>query len=132
MASLIGGVVLGTVIGAAAGGNRGAAIGAGAGALAGGAACAVIAALDAQDKARIRQAQIEAASSSQPRYLSYNGSDGKSRTITVRPKPVPSGTQTAGRICRQTDGEASIQGTGQAELPPQLVCRTPGGDWLPA
>lgn len=133
VASVIGGALVGGLIGAAAGGRNSAAIGAASGAAFGGVACAVIATLDAQDKARIRQAQIEAAASNQPRYLSYNGGDGRARQIVVRPRPVSEPTQqTAGRVCRETDGSAAVQGAGATDLPAQLVCRTTSGDWVPA
>ena len=89
VASAVGGLVIGTLIGAAAGGSRGAAIGAAAGGLTGGIGCAVLTALDAQDKERIRNAQIAAAATNQPRYLSYVGSDDRQRQITVRPRPAP-------------------------------------------
>lgn len=128
-AATIGGAVVGTLIGAAAGGNRGAGAGALIGGAVGGVGCAVLTALDAQDKERIRNAQIAAAATNQPRYLTYQGSDGRARQITVRPQA----TQTAetGRLCRVLDTSATIGG-GSAELPPAKVCRTDKGEWLPA
>lgn len=131
VASTVGGAIFGAVIGAAAGGGgRNAAIGAGAGAAVGGIACAVLTALDAQDRERIRQAQIQAARTGETRYLSYNGSDGRSRNVVVTPRPVE--TAQAGRICRRTDTIATVGQAGSSDLPAQLVCRTPSGDWLPA
>ncbi|WP_375463095.1 hypothetical protein [uncultured Methylobacterium sp.] len=74
-----------------------------------------------------------AAATNQPRYLSCQGSDGRKREITVRPQSAPTQTAEAGnRICRRTDGSATIDGAGTTELPQQLVCRTSKGDWLPA
>ena len=37
-----------------------------------------------------------------------------------------------GRICRAVDTSATISGTGSADLPTALVCRTGKGDWVPA
>lgn len=133
VASAVGGAILGSLIGAAAGGSRGAAAGALAGGVTGGLGCAVLAVLDAQDRERIRAAQIAAAATNRPRYLSYVGSDGRRREITVKPQAAPVRTAEAGdRICRATDTSASVAGAGSAELPQQLVCRTPAGTWVPA
>ena len=130
-ASTIGLAIVGGIIGAAAGGGgRNVALGAGAGAAVGGLACAVMTALDAQDKERIRQAQIQAASTGETRYLSYQGSDGRARRVVVKPQAVE--TASAGRLCRRADTSAAIGDAGAADLPAQLVCRTPNGDWLPA
>lgn len=128
-AATIGGAVVGTLIGAAAGGGRGAGTGALIGGAVGGVGCAVLTALDAQDKERIRNAQIAAAATNQPRYLNYQGSDGRPRQITVRPQAAQ--TAETGRLCRVLDTSASIGG-GSAELPPAKVCRTERGEWLPA
>lgn len=131
VASAVGGAILGTLIGAAAGGSRGAAIGAAAGGVTGGLGCAVLTALDAQDKERIRNAEIAAAATNRPRYLSYVGTDGRQREITVRPQPAPVRTaETGERICRATDTTATIAGAGSADLPQKLVCRTPSGAWV--
>ncbi len=125
VATVAGGAVLGAVIGAATGGGRRVAEGVVMGAAVGGAACIVLSALDEQDKQRIRAAQIAAASSNKPRYLVYSGTDGRRREITIRPKvaavPAPRGD----RLCRPVDTSATIQGSGTAELPTQIVCRTP-------
>jgi hypothetical protein len=131
VASTLGMALVGGIIGAAAGGGgRNVAIGAGAGAAVGGLACAVMTALDAQDKERIRQAQIQAAQTGETRYLSYQGSDGRARRVVVKPQATE--TASAGRICRRADTTAAIGDAGSTELPAQLICRTPGGDWLPA
>lgn len=129
-AATIGGAVVGTLIGAAAGGGRAAGTGALIGGAVGGVGCAVLTALDTQDKERIRNAQIAAAATNQPRYLNYQGSDGRARQITVRPQ-TPTQTAETGRLCRILDTSASIGG-GSAELPPTKVCRTERGEWLPA
>lgn len=131
-AATIGGAVVGTLIGAAAGGGRAAGAGALIGGAVGGVGCAVLTALDAQDKERIRNAQIAAAASNQPRYLSYTGNDGKARAITVRPQAAAPQTAQAGRVCRALDTTASIGGSGATDLPTALVCRTDKGEWLPA
>ena len=133
VASALGGAVLGGLLGAATGGRNRVAAGAAAGAAIGGLTCAVLTALDAQDKARIRQAQIEAASLNQTRYVTYNGSDGRARKITV--KPAAAANQTiAGetRLCRPTDTDIDVDGAGSTSVPAQLVCRTSKGEWLPA
>lgn len=133
IASTLVGAGIGALLGAATGGGRRAGVGAAIGAGVGGLACTVLTALDAQDKQRIRNAQIAAAATNQPQYLAYQGADGARRAITVRPQPAPAAIAGApNRICRATDTQASINGTGSADLPQQLVCRTPGGDWLPA
>lgn len=129
-AATLGGAVVGTLIGAAAGGNRGAGAGALIGGAVGGVGCAVITALDAQDKERIRNAQIAAAATNQPRYLTYQGGDGRTRQITVRPQAAAPTAET-GRLCRVLDTSATIDG-GAADLPPAKVCRTDKGEWLPA
>ncbi|MCJ2045498.1 hypothetical protein MKK58_13295 [Methylobacterium sp. J-078] len=134
IASTLVGAGVGALLGAAVGGGRRAGVGAAIGAGVGGLACTVLTALDAQDKQRIRNAQIAAAATNRPQYLAYQGADGAQRAITVRPQPAPAQAATGipDRICRATDTQATINGTGSAELPQQLVCRTPGGDWLPA
>lgn len=131
-AATIGGAVVGTLIGAAAGGGRAAGAGALIGGAVGGVGCAVLTALDAQDKERIRNAQIAAAAANQPRYLTYTGNDGKARQITIRPQAVAPQTAQAGRVCRALDTSASIGGAGSADLPTAIVCRTDKGEWLPA
>lgn len=133
IASTLVGAGIGALIGAAAGGGQRTGVGAAVGAGVGGLACAVLTALDAQDKERIRNAQIAAAATNRPQYLAYQGSDGRQREITVRPTaPVTEPAPVANRICRATDTSATIAGTGSTELPQQLVCRTGNGDWLPA
>lgn len=148
----IGAVVIGTgvgaLIGAAAGGGRGMAIGAGAGLAAGGITCAVIAALDAQDRERIRLAQLAAVASGKDQDLAYAGTDGAQRQIKVRPRPSPAVAQQTkprrnssttptqvsvpeGPICRIVDTSAAIAGKGTTEVPPQKFCRNPNGDWEP-
>lgn len=131
-AATIGGAVIGTLIGAAAGGNRGAGAGALIGGAVGGVGCAVLTALDRQDKERIRSAQIAAAATNQPRYLAYQGADGRRREITIRPQKAEPQVAEGGRICRPVDTSATIVGAGSADLPTALVCRTPRGDWVPA
>ncbi|KQP51455.1 hypothetical protein ASG40_17080 [Methylobacterium sp. Leaf399] len=134
VASTLIGAGIGALVGAATGGGRRAGVGAAVGAGVGGLACAVLTALDAQDKERIRNAQIAAAATNTPQYLAYQGADGRQRQITVRPQAAPAvAAEAAGnRICRAADTSASIDGTGTTALPQQLVCRTASGDWLPA
>lgn len=80
----------GGIIGAAAGGSRrDVAVGAGIGFAAGGVVCAIMTVLDAQDRARIRQAQLQAAMTNQPVTTSYLGSNGQMRMISVVPRPIP-------------------------------------------
>jgi hypothetical protein len=124
----------------------------------GGAACAIITALDAQDRERIRNAQLEAVRTGRNQDLAYAGSDGLQRQITVAPRPVPAYARPAGPppsagakpaptstiapspspvaagggpICRTVDTSAAIASKGTAEIPPQTFCRTPDGDWEP-
>jgi len=155
--AMVVGVGVGALLGAAAGGNRGAAIGAGSGLVAGGAVCAVIAELDAQDRERIRAAQLEAARTGRNQDMVYSGSDGLQRQIRVAPRVQPQPPQaqvqparpraastpstqvstvapppmTDGPICRIVDTSAAIASKGTAEIPPQRFCRTPNGDWEP-
>jgi len=156
--------VLGGLIGAAAGGGDGRSVGAGviAGAATGGVMCAVIAALDEQDKAQVRAAQLAAARSGQSQYIDYRGSDGLERKIRVQvtagtpgaaqmpkrgerkrtgapPSSLPADKSEAQiaaasgeRVCRGVTASVEVQGKGQANLPQQAVCRTPDGDWVPA
>lgn len=112
----IGGAVIGTLIGGAVGGVG----------------CAVLTALDRQDRERIRSAQSAAAATSQPRYRAYQGADGKKREITIRPQNVAPQVAEGGRICRAVDTAASIAGTGSADLRTALVRRIATGDWAPA
>ncbi|MCX7310049.1 MAG: hypothetical protein NTZ72_19745 [Afipia sp.] len=170
--SIAGGAVLGAIIGAAAGGGgRSLGTGAAVGAAAGGVLCAVMAALDENDRARIKAAQLEAARTGKSQVLQYSGSDGLNRNVSIRvvddgnnslPEPVsrapswgsPKPTSTAKpkpptansvpaseaqvaaasgqRICRTLNTSVDIQSKGQADVPPQTVCRTPEGDWAPA
>lgn len=155
VASVLGGAVLGGVIGAVSGGGgRNVGTGVLIGAASGGALCAVMAALDAQDRDRIRTAQLAAAQTGRPQELAYRGNDGLDRRVTVRPtemsakrsSPVdrPSSERSAvpssqaeisaasgARVCRRLDTTVSVQSKGEAAVPAQLVCRTPGGDWEP-
>ncbi|MEP2741724.1 hypothetical protein [Bauldia litoralis] len=152
--SVIGGAIVGALIGAAFGGKSGI----GQGALVGGAAgvglCAVIVALNAQDRARIRDAQLAAARTNQPQVLSYQGDDGLRRDIAVRPARTvaatrsQSGTVTvvgdisaatdaaelAGKgqlLCRELHTEATVATKGSATVPPQMICRQPDGTYAP-
>ena len=153
IASVAGGAFLGGLVGAVAGRGNGRTMGAGAfiGAAAGGVLCAVISSLDAQDRERIRQAQLESARSGQPRVLSYHGGDGLERTVSIQPRDLtpptapaevraptnssPSsaeiGAASGERVCRRLDTNVTVQSKGQVEIPAQLLCRTPGGDWEP-
>jgi hypothetical protein len=119
------------------------------GAAAGGALCAVISALDEQDRARIRAAQIQAARTGQPQRVSYRGQDGLERQVEVRVTDVgasakPSSAEPAKRsqaqvaaasgqrICRTLNTNVSVQTKGETDVPAQVVCRTPNGDYEPA
>lgn len=156
--SIIGGAIVGGIVGAAAGRGQTGSTGAGAavGAAAGGVLCAVMASLDAQDRERIRAAQLDAARTGEPKALAYAGSDGLNRSIYVRPSEpikalsvsstgnaerstgVKSG-QTAAeaaaasgeRICRRIETSVEVQSKGQASVPTQMICRSPTGDWEP-
>lgn len=148
-ASVVVGTIVGGLIGAAAGHGRGGAVAAGAigGGAAGGLLCAVVASLDAQDRERIRRAQLDAAKSGKPRALVYQGSDGLQRRVTVNPvgPPPPARKSTPGRalssaeqaaargqkICRKVETSVSVETKGQAEVPAQTVCRNAAGDWEP-
>jgi len=136
-------IALGTILGAVVGAShhkagQGAAIGAGVG----GAACIVILAVNnANDKARIRKAQHDALEANADHTDQYVGSDGKERTIktTVSDWPdrslSPTTTQfsaaTTPRLCRRTQTEITVQGSGTASIPAEIVCRTDQGDWVP-
>lgn len=152
--SVIGGAIVGALIGAATGGGDRISQGALVGGAAGAGLCAVIIALDAQDRARIREAQLAAAKTNQPQNLSYKGDDGLQRDIAVRPTrtiaatPAQSGKVTMvgsigsaitpdalaekGQVlCRELHTEASVQTKGSATVPPQVVCRQPDGTYTP-
>jgi outer membrane lipoprotein SlyB len=153
LVSVAGGALVGGLLGAAIGG-RNSSVGTGAlvGAAAGGALCAVISALDEQDRARIRAAQLEAARTGKPQVMSYQGQDGLERQVAVRvtdisaaakprstaskQQPAQSEAQVAAasgqRICRTLNTSVTVQSKGQADVPSQLVCRTPEGDYEPA
>lgn len=133
LGSAVIGALIGGAIGAAAGGGNRIVYGAGVGAGTGALACAVLTALDQQDRHRIREAQIEAVSLNETRTLAYAGSDGRQRALVVRPRPAPPETTgSTGRLCRYADSQVEIAGAGAAEVPAQLVCRTSAGEWLPA
>lgn len=161
--SVTGGALVGAIVGAAAGGGSqrvgtGAAIGAGAG----GVLCALMVSLDAQDKQRVRKAQIDAARTGSVQSSTYVGTDGRVRTIHVVPRPaspaastppapqkspgtaekpaVASQPQPSGAEVAAEAGEricrsvpASITIEGSGTgQVDQIVCRTAEGDWLPA
>jgi hypothetical protein len=155
MQALIGGALLGGILGAATGGGRNAARGAMIGAAAGGAMCVVIAALDSQDRERIRNAQLEAARTEKEQLLSYQGQDGLERKISVKParkvivkkdeagKRVVVGEATkkddlvqvaskGQEICIEVLTSAAIETKGVTDVPTQTVCHEPDGTLVPA
>lgn len=150
IASVIGGAFIGALAGAASGGGRAIGTGAAIGAGAGGALCAVMAALDAQDRARIREAQLQAATTGSIQSQTYVGADGRQRRILVRPQPVdasivtpttlPNGSPSASkaaaekgeRVCRRLDTTTDVATVGSVDIPVQIVCRSPTGEWQPA
>ena len=139
-----GSLLIGTALGALAGAaiNHKAGQGALYGAGAGGVMCAVFLAMNnAQDKARVRQSEIAAATSGNATTDQYVGNDGATRVIKTSVQSVsppvnlasnagPNGEQFVGP-CRRTQTNISVQGQGQASLDPEVVCRTAQGDWLP-
>lgn len=137
--SLVVATALGALIGAASHrAGQGAAYGAGAGGL----MCAVFMAMnDAQDKERVRQNEMSAASSGRNQTVSYAGSDGQQRvvTTTVQPALIPasaiasSSNATNPAVvgpCRRAQTQITVSGQGSASLDPELVCRTSQGDWV--
>ena len=154
MASVIGGAIVGGLIGAIAGGGDRVAQGAIAGGAAGVGLCAVIMALDAQDRSRIREAQLKAAETNQAQTLSYKGDDGLQRNISVRPSrkvvvakadsgprkivgpaskaddPVLLASQ--GRaICTELLTSAAVETKGSTDVPAQYVCKDEDGTLAP-
>jgi hypothetical protein len=154
LASVVGGVLIGAAVGALTGRDNIAA-GAAIGGIAGTTACAVITALDAQDRERIRQAQLAAAQSNTPQVMSYVGEDGLHRQITAAPiqtllvsrepehghvtveselPPAEADTITLGpnqEICRAVQTSASIGTRGTAAVPTQVICHRPDGTFTP-
>lgn len=118
-AVLLSGIGGGLIAAATGGQSKDIALGVGAGAAVGGALCAVMAALDAQDKQRIREAQLQAARSGEPVHLAYAGNDGRLRTISVNPGPVvvESGNASATEGSRKPD-EANATETKAAVAEP--------------
>lgn len=154
VASVVGGAIVGGIIGAVTGGGRGAAGGAVIGSVAGVGLCGVIMALDAQDRDRIRQAQLLAAETGEPQVLAYQGGDGLQRNITVRPgrkvmvKKEESGRRTIvdeaapvtdaavvsdeGReTCTEVLTSAAIETKGTTDVPVQTICRGTDGTYTP-
>jgi hypothetical protein len=137
VASVAGGAILGALLGGASGRNnagRGAIVGAAVGA----GFCGVMLKMASdRDKSRIAQAQAEAAESGQAQDVQYVGDDGAARQIqvSVRDAPTPPATDSnvdgPATVCRYVDTTLTVAGSGQANVPNQLVCRTPDGNWLP-
>lgn len=146
VASIVGGALVGGLLGAARGGGRNIGAGAAIGAGAGGALCAVMAALDQQDRERIKQAQLAAARTGMIQNVAYTGHDGLQRRVTVKPSaamprttlvsattlPAASAPSTSGPICRSVETSASVASKGSADVPAQIVCRNESGEWGPA
>lgn len=148
VASIVGGAIVGGLLGAARGGGRNIGAGAAIGAGAGGALCVVMAALDQQDKERIKQAQLAAARTGSAQNLSYTGMDGLQRQVTVRPSaattrqgttlvsattlPAAASPGAGQQICRSVETSATVASKGSAEVPAQIVCRNANGEWGPA
>jgi hypothetical protein len=65
------------------------------------------------------------ASGAAPSSSSMSPSQTKEHTGTQGLQPTDQ------RICRYVDATFEIKGAGTAELPRQMVCRTPQGDWKP-
>ena len=127
--AMVVGVGVGALLGAVAGGNRGAAIGAGSGLVAGGAVCAVIAELDAQDRERIRAAQLEAAKTGRSQDMVYSGSDGLQRQIRVTPRVQPQPPQAQVQPARPRPASTPSTQVSTASPPPMSdgpICRIRG------
>ena len=120
--------VAGGIIGAALGGKgRHVALGAGAGLAAGGVICAIMSVLDAQDKERIRAAQLQAAETGEPVLVSYNGTDGRLRMISVTPGPAiqPSGRPLESGIAA-SEAQPPIAHTGEPQSAAELAASQGG------
>ncbi len=132
----IAGALLGAAINRRGGAGTGAAIGAGAGAV----ECAIIVAVNnEEDRARIRQAEQAAYSSGQGSTTQYAGEDGTARIIKTSVQTVATPTQPAGAgdgevivgPCRRAQTSITVGDKGTVALPPELVCRTAQGDYVP-
>src|SRR5258708_135420 len=133
--------------------GQGAAIGAGVGGL----ACGVLVAINNErDKQRVRDAQRAALNAGTERTENFVGEDGQTRvvqtsvrdvptpatfvvpaapiaaTFAANPNPVPImaavSSDTFVGPCRNAQSQITVQGQ-TAQLPGELYCRTPGGDW---
>jgi outer membrane lipoprotein SlyB len=153
VASVVGGAIIGGVVGAMVGGSRGAAGGAAIGGVAGVGACAVIMALNAQDRARIKEAQLRAAQTNEQQVLEYQGEDGLRRSILVRPeravvvaRPESGPPRIVGeatdaedaaalapdrQICTVVFTSASVETKGATDVPAQTICRDADGKLAP-
>lgn len=136
----VGAVVIGALLGTAiASKNRGkgALIGAGVGTV----ACGVLIAINnAQDKQRVREAQVVALNSGGQRTEQFVGQDGQPRVVqtsvsevSTPPARAIATTSTSSPDafvgpCRNAQTAITVQGQ-TAQLPPELYCRTAGGDW---
>lgn len=147
-------VGVGAILGAVVGNNTGqgnAGRGALTGAAAGGAVCAVLLAMAGEeDRRRVEQAQVMAASTGQPQVAEYVGADGSVRRIETRAGPEQSMTLAAAasaadgsaaadasatvpatRICRSVNTSITVENKGSTQLP-QTVCRDPAtNSWAP-
>lgn len=123
----VGTVAAGAIFGALIAGKKGAAIGGGAGGL----ACVLFAALDPYDKDRIRSTQKRSVNEERALSDSWQGKDGKRRSLMVStPETVQMPSQ-PGRICRRINSEVQVEGRG-SQKGEDIFCRTPDGDWVPA
>lgn len=144
VASVVISAGIGALAGAALNGRGGAGRGAIIGGVAGVGACAVLMQVAAaEDRARVREAELAAIKSNSSRTTSFANKSGKKVAVTTsvatapvpKSRPTASGTTTAKAkpeftACRYSQQTVSVEGQ-SASSQKQLWCRLNTGDWKP-
>ncbi|PWR19004.1 hypothetical protein [Zavarzinia compransoris] len=126
-----GGALLGGLIGGAAAGNKGVPAGVAIGAGLGAAACAIILAMDENDKKIVAAAQQQALETGKTVNRTYAPAPGTktpgARTLRVRPVPVPD--REGFTKCREIHTDFRIEGVEGNAGETALTCRNANGDY---
>ncbi len=149
VASVVLSAGIGALAGAAINGGRGAGQGAIIGGVAGAGACAVLMQVAAaEDRARVREAELDAIAANSTRTTRFSNNSGKNVAVTTSvsnaPIPTPRATAASGGTSTKTADSSKSQFTacrysqqtvnvaGQtASGGKQLWCRLDTGDWKP-
>lgn len=128
VATVLGGAIIGGLIGD----GKGAAIGAGIG----GAACGIWLAFENEaDKRRLAEAELDAVRTGQEVNRSWQGEDGRQRSVRVVPstdtlalRSADVEDTSANRVCRAVTVTPSLEGR-SADPFTSYSCRNESGDW---